>query len=173
MYLNSFIRFFEFCFGIILGECYLEISSKKIKKIPYLFDLIFLLSVLLFIWGASELGYCEYFNGKKFAGNYIFFDVFVLPITGLILLSGAFSDSGFLFSISKSKVCTYLSKLSLSFYLYQIVVLGIGLRYKAIFTDMYVRLILFFIFNLLLASIGYELFEKRLTNLLQKRNRKW
>lgn len=156
LYTNSFIRLFEFATGVVLAR--IVFDEKIIKTIDNrknILSIVILLAILVIL-------ILSFLNGSMFVkNNYIFFVIAIIFFSSIIRI-----DFG-----KMSKIITYASSLTYSFFVFQLiiwppsikVVLWLSLdewRYKAI-----IPVILLTLFCILV----HEIYEKPIQKLLRKK----
>ncbi|WP_150149498.1 acyltransferase family protein [Candidatus Enterovibrio escicola] len=164
IHVNPIFRLGEFCLGLLTCMVYKTCKNYSTK---YHFVILSALCLLLFV-SVVVLG--KIIDDWFFTG----FNFIVLPILCYViyLLAQLSKDNNkYTYALLANPVCQYLGKISYSFYMTQFLVLS--LFGKEVLADLihnkHVLMLTLLTLNLLLASIFYELLEKRMRRKIVRR----
>lgn len=178
VYANPLFRMFEFIIGMLVARIYIYNSSKKEKE-HCAFTIIKILMVSLIYYFIVNYFYNKlFFNGKVFCSSPTFYNIFSIPFYSYIiyLFTKLNNKNNIISKISRSRVITYLSTISYSFYQVQMITF-IELKVYFVNHDLFNKFsmlstfLIFFSVNLVLAFMLHEIIEKPILKKLKKENK--
>lgn len=162
LYISPIIRTMEFFLGMV--------SAQIAKKYPREKNMLrfFGLSIIMLFVSTAGLSHTNFLNHVRFGHIYVYMDLFVCPITALIIYTAMNIDNCKLPKLFKLKIWEYLSNIGYAFFLGQLFIIFWGIKHKEIIGTLSSTEIWLYstILNLIIAVMLYELFQKRLLVLL-------
>lgn len=157
LYVSPFFRCLEFFAGMIAAKISNQINIKYFSSFKIIICICFYILIVGLLKDKA------YLHNVRFYSSYLNFDLFLVPLFGILLFICSKTTGGFLLKISKSRVCLYLSKISYAFYLSQIFVLlplkNSGLKFDNNFQLFCTALITNTILSIILFEITKYLFQ--------------
>lgn len=163
IYINPLFRLPEFAIGLLMGGgLWCGASCANARKSN---GWLVLAAIIFLIIGVAILSKNNFLNHVGFKNNYTYYNVICIPLFAFIIYHLGFIRNLFFMTLVKSKIVSYLSKISYSFFLTQGFAIMMIRNFFAEFNKGAI-FVLAFMFNLIFAAILYEVIEKRVSEKL-------
>ena len=157
VYINPIYRMLEFAIGMYLANIFIQCS--KIKNINYVF--ISLISILLLFALVPILYKNNYINGLDFKNIYIYYNCITIPLFSIIIFSLAKIKNKLSEKLNKSRLLSFLAKITFPFYLWQ----GLAQTFtKQYFMNSKEPIFWLIAMCFTFSIVAYLIFDKFLTN---------